>query len=107
MVIIQEYITGGDLSNVVTWTAELWRSVVLQLTYACMEIGTLGTSSSTRHIVRYIRIRRWAKHSKFLHRFRTKHSAAQRISREMGFDGSNFNGVEHIHSLLAAQLKWV
>jgi len=37
VVIIQEYITSGDLSNVVTWTAELWRSVVLQLTYACME----------------------------------------------------------------------
>ena len=42
LVIIQEYIIAGDLSNVSEWTASLWKSVVLQLTYACMEWWAQG-----------------------------------------------------------------
>ena len=37
VVVIQEYIVAGDLTKINTWTLPLWKSIVLQLTYACME----------------------------------------------------------------------
>ena len=37
VVIVQEYIVRGNLRAVTEWSTELWKSVILQLTYACME----------------------------------------------------------------------
>lgn len=41
-VIIQEFISGGDLTKPRIWTIALWKSLFFQLTYACFEMYDMG-----------------------------------------------------------------
>jgi hypothetical protein len=42
--IIQEYISGGDLDKPREWSVALWKSVFFQLTFACFEFYDMGFS---------------------------------------------------------------
>jgi len=37
MILVQEYIRGGDLHTITDWNIEMWLSIILQLTFASME----------------------------------------------------------------------
>jgi len=37
VVIVQEFVPGGNLREFHGWTDDVWRSIILQLTYACLE----------------------------------------------------------------------
>jgi len=37
VVVVQEFIPGGNLRELSDWNDDVWRSIILQLTYACLE----------------------------------------------------------------------